>query len=865
MIVREHCGQEDKMVLLPNRHSKLLAFTAALPLHAYVKPLPHFIPPPFRAAIAAMALLASLVLAAAAPAVAAPVETSPSAGIPLAVPASTNTQPDALPSLSEILSAADAHDTAVLAIRSRLQDGPRIDALEAKVDQIRKGFTKTRDTAGNAVSDKAGLYEVADLRLVIRRSNDQVKVAVGELAAKAKALDADLDQLASSELRWRKLLDTARARKAPPELLEMFQTIPPSAAALALDVRAHRDRILNILSQTSRLHEEMSAMSSELDVRGEQMLSAMRIARDVPIWRVKPQPDELGRVQGVASNGMERGLQYLLTHALALLVIGALAFSLSYGLIATSRGRIARDAETDRRAKRTVELFRLPGVAASVVTLLALILHAPVAPLIFYDLLWSLLPIPTAILALKLLGTQIRLSLYTLTVTVMSVSLLGALDLLPLTSRLLVIAECLALGTALGVDLRRGGFERAFPSVAPAILRRIVVTVIALLALSIAASVLGYLGASRTLRNGVVGALALGMVLAVTRHLVYGLILALMQTRMARHLRIVRLQAYAVQRTANRLLGWAAVLAWLAGVLFALGFGAEMVELSRSFGQASLSLGSATLSLKNLFAGLLVLAATYALVKVVRLILEVEVLPRLNLKTGVPFAVSTLTRYLLVTIGVVLAMAAMGLDLTKASLLTGAVGVGIGFGLQGIVNNFLSGLILLVERPINVGDTVQTQDIWGEVKRIGVRSSTVRTFQGAEVIVPNADLISNEVTNWTLSDSRRRLEIDVGVAYGSDPERIVRLLEAAAQEVKVVLGNPPAKAWFSGFGDSSLNFRLHAWIDNYDNGIPAQSALRVEILKKLNQNGIEIPFPQRDINIRSAPGWPAPPVDVPHG
>jgi potassium-dependent mechanosensitive channel len=505
-----------------------------------------------------------------------------------------------------------------------------------------------------------------------------------------------------------------------------------------------------------------------------------------------------------------------------------------------------------------VELFRLPAVAASVVTLLALIMYAPAAPLIIYDLFWSVLPIPAAILARKLVGPQISLSLYTLTVTVTLVSLLGALDLLPLTSRLLVIAECLTLGTALGVDLRRGGIESAFPSVAPATIRWIVVVAIALLALSATANIFGYLGASRALRNGVLGALGFGMVLAVTRYLVYGLILALMQTRTARHLRIVRFQSYAVQRAANKLLGWAAILVWLTGVLFAFGLGVDVVELSRSLGKASLSLGSATLSTKNIFAGLLVLLATYTLVKVVRLMLEVEVLPRFKLKAGVPFAISTLTRYLLVTVGVLLAMMAMGLDLTKASLLTGAVGVGIGFGLQGIVNNFLSGLILLVERPISVGDTIQTQDIWGEVKRIGVRSSTVRTFQGAEVIVPNADLISKDVTNWTLSDRRRRLEIDVGVAYGSDPEKVVQLLEAAAHDVKDVLEDPAARAWFSGFGDSSLNFRLYAWIGNYDLGNASQSALRVEILKKLNQNGIEIPFPQRDINIRSAPGWPPP-------
>jgi potassium efflux system protein len=865
MAVRKRDGQTCTAVLRADRHLKLPAFAAGPSPHARGKPMTRFPALPWRSAIAAMTMLASLALGTVAPALAATLEFIPSGDHTPAAPAPTNVQSNALPSLAQILNAAEAHDTVVLGIRNRLQDAPDIEALAAKAGEIQKAFVDVQEVAKDTAASKAGFYEVADLRLIVKRNLDQIGKAVDGLAAKAKALDADLDELATSERKWRTLLDAALIRKAPPELLEKFQSIAPSDAALALEVRAHRDQILNVLGRTTRLRDEMNAMASELDARGEKMLSQMRVARDVPIWEVHSKPEEIDRVLAFVSAGVDRVFQYLRTHALVLLLIGALAFGLSYGLIAMSRGKIARNAEADYRAQRTVELFGLPGVAATVLMLLALILHAPSAPLVFYDLLWSMLPIPAAILARKILGSHIDLSIYTLVATVMSILLLGALDLLPMTSRLLVITQSLAMGIALGVDLRRGGMERAFPYVAPVTLRRIVVVAIVLLAISASANVLGYLGASRTLRNGVLGSLGLGMVLSVSRYLVYGLILALMQTPIARRLRIVRLQSDIVLRTADRLLRWAAALVWLAGVLFTFGFGANVIGFSRSLGEANLQLGSATLSMGNILAGLLVLLATYILVKVVRIALEVEVLPRFNLKQGVPFAISTLTRYLLVTAGVLVGLAAMGLDLTKASLLTGAVGVGIGFGLQGIVNNFVSGLILLVERPISVGDTIQSQETWGEVKRIGVRSSTVRTFEGAEVIVPNADLISKDVTNWTLSDRRRRLEIDVGVAYGSDPERVVRLLEAAARDVKEVVEDPASRAWFSGFGDSSLNFRLHAWIDSYDLGIPAQSALRVEILKKLNQNGIEIPFPQRDINIRSAPGWPAPPVEAQSG
>ena len=139
-----------------------------------------------------------------------------------------------------------------------------------------------------------------------------------------------------------------------------------------------------------------------------------------------------------------------------------------------------------------------------------------------------------------------------------------------------------------------------------------------------------------------------------------------------------------------------------------------------------------------------------------------------------------------------------------------------------------------------------------------MRSSTLRTSQGAEVIVPNADLISREVTNWTLSDRKRQLEIDVGVAYGTEPEQVVRLLEAAAKEVTEVETIPAPRAWFTGFGDSSLNFRLEAWIAEYGRGSANESALRMAIVRKFKEADIEIPFPQREIRLlRDGPDDPA--------
>jgi potassium-dependent mechanosensitive channel len=218
-----------------------------------------------------------------------------------------------------------------------------------------------------------------------------------------------------------------------------------------------------------------------------------------------------------------------------------------------------------------------------------------------------------------------------------------------------------------------------------------------------------------------------------------------------------------------------------------------------------------------------------------------------------PYAISSLLHYVILLLGFLLAVGAMGLDLNRVTLLTGAFGVGVGFGLQTIVSNFVSGIILLLERPIQVGDAIQMADLDGEVRRIGIRSTTVHTWRGAEVIVPNATLISGNLTNWTLSDRTRRLELPVGVAYGTDPQRVIALLAEAAASVPGVLANPAPIALFQGFGDSSLNFELRAWTDHFEEWAAIRSQIAVAVNNRLKAAGIEIPFPQRDVNLHYPP------------
>ena len=227
--------------------------------------------------------------------------------------------------------------------------------------------------------------------------------------------------------------------------------------------------------------------------------------------------------------------------------------------------------------------------------------------------------------------------------------------------------------------------------------------------------------------------------------------------------------------------------------------------------ESRISIGDFSIVPGDILIFVVVVWLTFKISQLLRFVLEADVLPHLDLPRGVPGAITRLSHYTIVVVGVMIAAVAAGLDFSRINLMVGALGVGIGFGLQNVVNNFVSGLILLFERPIRVGDKVQLATLFGTVKNIGMRASVVRTFQGAEVIVPNANLISAEVVNWTLSDDRRRMELPAGVAYGTDPQVVIDILVGVANDHPEVLSDPEPAALFLGFGDSSLDFQLRAW------------------------------------------------------
>jgi len=230
-----------------------------------------------------------------------------------------------------------------------------------------------------------------------------------------------------------------------------------------------------------------------------------------------------------------------------------------------------------------------------------------------------------------------------------------------------------------------------------------------------------------------------------------------------------------------------------------------------------------------------------------------KLLAKSKIDLGVRVAFGTIFRYIILVIGLIIVLQTVGIDLSTVTILAGALGIGIGFGLQNITNNLVSGIIILFERPIKVGDRIEVGNVSGDVVRISMRSTTIITNDNISVIVPNSDFISSTVINWSHIDRNVRLNFLVGVSYRESPEHIKKILLEVAAENDGVLKEPKPDVLFDEFGDSSLVFNLRVWTRQYINrpGV-LKSQLYYAIFEKFRQHGIEIPYPQRDIHLKSS-------------
>jgi potassium-dependent mechanosensitive channel len=258
--------------------------------------------------------------------------------------------------------------------------------------------------------------------------------------------------------------------------------------------------------------------------------------------------------------------------------------------------------------------------------------------------------------------------------------------------------------------------------------------------------------------------------------------------------------------------------------------------------------GKTEITLLVILEVILAIIVFYVISRILRRFLKRQILSHFGIGESAKFAILRLSHYIIMLIGIIIALNAVGIQLTSLMVGLGVLGVGFAFGLQNITSNFISGIILLFERHVNVGDFVSVGNVIGQVKSIRIRSTTILTLDNIMLIVPNSKFIEDVVTNWSVDDPKIRISVPVGVAYGSDTDLVTKLLLKAAEDHEEVLTEPVPTVQFNEFGDSSLNFELLPWISNALNRKQIISDLNYEIDRLFRENGITIPFPQRDVH-----------------
>jgi small-conductance mechanosensitive channel len=726
--------------------------------------------------------------------------------------------------------------------------------VTTQIPEIEKSLKQRRGELEISLASGQNRERLADHQADWNQALTELESWGEKLGPMVLKIEAALDSLSGEKAVWEHTRQNAEGANSPESIVRRIQTTLDEIDRVTATVR---DKQASLLTLQDRIVQQNLMATAALD----QIRAAQRAGRSglferdaPPLWgdlRGAKIGEHLNAIRASIAGDLRKlrefagasGSQFLLD-LLIFIVVVRYAFAV--------RRKLADPVEGVPPIGRSGELFERPvAIALLTSVLLARLVHGP-TPIGFSTVVTIVMIVPLVRLVPLLLPKPMRWVVWVVAVLIVLSRVRLIVHEAPLAAELLFGLESIGMIATL-IWLMRPARLREIPADAPipSLLGVGMRATLLLLSASIVSSALGFREFASLVGSATMTSVYAALILYAASRAAEAAMEASFHTAPAQNLSFVRRRREAVLQITGRYASVAAAIYW--GYLTLNWF--ELFEpvsaLVRSILDADLSVGALNISAGDVIAFGLTIFLAFVSSRLIRFFLEEEAFPRMKLRRGVGNAIATLLHYVVLLFGFALALSAAGMDFTRVALFAGAFSVGIGFGLQTVVNNFVSGLILLFERPIQIGDMVEVGQLRGEVRRIGARSSTIRTFDGAEVIVPNANLITEPVVNWTLSDRRRRLDLEVGVTYGTDPEAVLSLLEGVAEAHSSVLESPKAEALFLEFGDSALNFRLRVWIPRYEEGFTIRSQLTVAINAALRDAGIEIPFPQRDLHLRS--------------
>jgi small-conductance mechanosensitive channel len=732
-----------------------------------------------------------------------------------------------------------------------------LDDIEAEAAQLQAQFNAL-ETRRMMISELNSLH--VQLELLDTRTDRQIEklsVYAGELEQLAGQNDEDIEV-------WTRALRASRGPSVPKPVRDRTGSILQGLREGKKELSEELGEVLTLQSRALDVRDSVHAADHAVTLAQREQGESIFQRQDRPLWSTAADPEEEASRQGYDIRfSWPAVAKYLRAERGILLFQLFLVLALGWLFVGSRRSLAARVAKRGKEGglawqEQALEALRHPWAAALLLVIASVRFFYPdrvvdmilltwvVALPLWFVVYQELVPavFRRALIGLGLLGTT------HIVVTMVSGH--------PGVERALLLLELLLASAGagwlirflLGVDVPKRLRQGLWFSLASLWTRlALLISVI-----GVGATVLGYTYlATEAAMVTIIGTIGATLCMALAR-IVEAIVASAVYAGRLDAFRMIRANRDVSAKMLNRVIRLAAggLLIWSL---------ADMTSVWRPIGRvlggflsADLGLGFATtgVSFSDLFAFFIILWSSWLVARFVSFVLREEVLPRLHMRAGVPFALTTFTRYAIIAIGFIAAMSVLGIPLDRLTIVLSALGVGIGFGLQGLVNDVVSGFVLLTERPIRLRDKVELEGVLGNVSYIGIRASTIRTFDGAEVIVPNGDLISQRVVNWTLSARRQRVTIPVGVAYGTDPNQVLTILRHVAAANDKIFKDPAPLALFRGFGESSLDFELRIFMDPSD-VLDVPSVVMVAINEALKEAVIEIPFPQRDLYLREMP------------
>jgi potassium efflux system protein len=672
--------------------------------------------------------------------------------------------------------------------------------------------------------------------------------------ARATRLSSDAAEISRLRGLWNSTLTQAEQDRLSYPLLDEARSVLSRIDETDLLLVTPLGEILASRERASRYETRLQTLARTLAEASERARER-RLSRDVePIWsadalKISPERD-WASVRARIDEQVLFSRDYFLARHKALQAMGLMAgLALAAVLWMRRKGQwFTADGDQLSDASR---VLKRPFSSMLLILLVSALLWSELAPPIVLEAL----AVATMLVLLRLMPGRLVAGHGSLLVGLAVLFLLDhARAMMPFDSLAfrvdqLLVAVGLAAGYGRILALRRLG--KSPPKSWLLLLARAAPVALLLLAAAIVSNLLGNISLADLLIRGTLASTYVSAILFAAALIVDDFTWMVVRSKTGQNLRMVTLRGREIAEITQRIVRLAAVLFWAYITLAVFQLSNSTGNWVRQLMAASWSFGELSFTLGNVATFVLgVLIAVYAS-RTVRFLLNEEILSRVPWPMGAKSTTATLVYYAVLFGGLLLALSAAGVQTSQFALIVGALGVGIGFGLQNVVNNFVSGLILMFERPIEPGDIVDVDALQGRVVEIGLRATRIKTWDGAEVVVPNGSLLSGNLVNWTLTDSTRRVELPVGVAYGSDARRVLEILMGVCNAQPDAMKDPAPVVLFKGFGESSLDFVVRFWAPDAATAVSARSEAGVAIVEALNAEGIEIPFPQRDLHLRS--------------